>query len=242
MSTAPPPPRWTEYLPVAELAPAIKNAKAHDLAAMTASVEAFGVLEPVVLDERTLRLVAGHGRVEWMAAAERAGKPDTWPADQPWPPDGVWVDPEGRWCWLVTRGFTSRDDAHAHAAGIALNRVGEKGGWEVATLAEMLDDLIGTPLAEGAGFTADELDDLIAAAGGVVLDPQDTDAAYAKHEGRGDPQPPRSVQGLHEVGLMFSADQHREYLEHLAVLRRRWGVDVAPAVVLRAMAEAAERA
>ncbi len=220
---------------MADLAPALRNAKAHDLQALAASVEAFGLLEPVVLDERTSRLVSGHGRAEWLAASELAGKPDTWPADRAWPPEGVWVDGEGRWCWLVTRGFTSRDDNHAHAAGIALNRVGERGGWVPELLAQDLDSLIGTQLFDATGFNADDLDDLVALAsgGGIELANQGTDAEYAKHEGRGEPQVPRSVQGLHEVGLMFQADQHREYLEHLAKLRRAWGTDAAPLVVLR---------
>jgi phage/plasmid-like protein (TIGR03299 family) len=87
------PPRWTEYLPVATLQPAPRNAKAHDLDALQRSLEAFGALEPVVLDERTTRLVSGHGRVEKLSTLEAAGAE---------PPEGVVVDGHGRWCWLVT--------------------------------------------------------------------------------------------------------------------------------------------
>lgn len=221
-------------MPVADLAPALRNAKAHDLAALARSFEQFGAMEPVVLDERTGRLVSGHGRVEHLAAKEQLGAE---------PPEGVLVDSEGRWGWLVARGWRSRDDDHAHAAGIALNRVGERGGWVPELLAEQLDDLVGTALFEATGFSADDLDDLIAATtgGGIVLANQGTDADYATHEGRGDPQPPREVQGLREVGLMFQDAHHREYLEHLAKLKRMWGIDAAPVVVLRALREAAER-
>lgn len=225
-------PRWTEYLPVADLLPASRNAKNHDQAALGASLDAFGAIEAVVLDERTGRLVAGHGRTEYLAELQAKG------AD---PPEGVVVDDEGRWCWLVTRGWSSRDDAHAEAAGIALNRVGELGGWQPDVLNAALDELWGTQLADAAGWTADQLDDLIAATGGLVTDAQDTDAAHAENVGRADPQAPREVQGLREVGLMFSTEQHRQYLEHLAKLRRVWGLDAAPATVLRALTEAAER-
>lgn len=232
MTTAPAPPRWAEYLPVAELQPAPTNAKGHDLGALQASLDAFGAMEPVVLDERTHRLVSGHGRVELLSTLEAAGAK---------PPEGVVVT-GGRWCWLVTRGWRSTDDAHARAAGVALNRVGERGGWDATALNATLDDLWGTPLADAVGWTADELDDLVASAGGLVLDTQPTDAAHAEHVGRADPAPPRSVQGLREVGLMFSADEHRLYLEHLTKLRRVWKLDAAPATVLRALTEAAERA
>jgi hypothetical protein len=227
------PPRWTEYLPVAELQPAERNAKDHDQDALGRSAAEFGFIEPVVLDERTGRLLAGHGRVEWLLAQEAAGAE---------PPDGVMVGDDGRWQWLVVRGIHSRDDRHADAMGIALNRVGERGGWKPDTLAEMLDDIIGTPLADAAGFSADELDDLIAAttAGGVELPQQPTDAAHADLPERGAPAAPREVQGLREVGLMFSNDAHREYLEHLAKLKRAWDQDAAPQVVLRALREAAE--
>lgn len=153
------PPRWAEYMPVADLAPALRNAKAHDLQAIAASFDTFGALEPTVLDERTMRLVSGHGRVEFLAAREATG------ADMP---EGVWIDGEGRWCWLVVRGFHSRDDDHAHAAGIALNRTGERGGWVPELLAQDLDSLRTNPeLFDATGFTTEYLDDLVASFGPV---------------------------------------------------------------------------
>jgi hypothetical protein len=149
------PPRWAEYLPVADLVPAPTNAKAHDQAALATSVDTFGFVEPVVLDERTGRLVAGHGRADHLAALQAAGKPA---------PEGVLVDKAGTWLVLVTRGWRSRDDDHAKAAGIALNRVGELGGWHQQGLAADLQALrdVDLQLLGAAGFTADYLDDLLA--------------------------------------------------------------------------------
>jgi hypothetical protein len=79
---------------------------------------------------------------------------------------------------------------------VALNRVGERGGWEAEVLNAALDGLWGTALADATGWTPDELDDLVASTGGLVADAQDTDAAHAEHGGRGDPAPPREVQDL----------------------------------------------
>lgn len=147
------PPRWATYMPLAELPPATRNAKAHDQPALARSVEAFGFVEPVVLDERTGQLVAGHGRTAYLAELEAAG------AD---PPEGVAVGEDGKWRVLVTRGWASRDDAHATAAGVALNRVGERGGWDPSLLAEDLAWIRDSNLLDAAGFTSDYLDDLVA--------------------------------------------------------------------------------
>lgn len=156
-------PRWAEYMPLAELQPALRNAKHHDQAALGASVGAFGMVEPVVLDERTGRLLAGHGRTDYLTALEASGRPDDWPEAAPFPPDGVVVGEDGRWQWLVVRGISSRDDAHAEAMGIALNRVGERGGWKPDTLSEALDELWATDYADAIGWSSTELDELIAA-------------------------------------------------------------------------------
>lgn len=149
------PPRWAEYLPVADLVPAPTNAKAHDQVALATSVSTFGYMEPVVLDERTGRLVAGHGRTAHLAELHAAGKPA---------PEGVLVDAAGTWLVLCVRGWASTDDDHARAAGIALNRVGELGGWHQQGLAADLLALrnVDLQLLDAAGFTSDYLDDLLA--------------------------------------------------------------------------------
>ncbi len=222
--------RWAEYQAVADLVPADTNAKDHDQVALGRSVAEFGYIEPVVIDERTGKLLAGHGRTEYLTELYASGAE---------PPEGVTVGPDGRWQVLVVRGVHSRDDAHADAMAIALNRIGERGGWKPDVLSAQLDAMWGTELAEATGWTADELDDLIAATSAGVLADQGTDAAHAPGTQRGDAQTPREVQGIREVGLMMNAGQHREYMEHLAKLRRAWAIEPAPEVVLRALAEAA---
>lgn len=227
------PARWAEYQPVADLKPADRNAKAHDQAALQASLDTFGAIEPVVVDERTGKLLAGHGRAEKLGELEAAG------AD---PPEGVVVGDDGRWQWLVVRGARSRDDAHAEAMAVALNRIGERGGWRPDVLSATLDALWGTDLADATGWSADELDDLIAETAAGVLGDQGTDADHAPGTQRGDPQAPREVQGIREVGLMMNQAQHAEYMEALAKLRRAWATEPAPAIVVRALREAAASA
>lgn len=219
---------------VATLPAAPTNAKDHDGPAQAASVTRFGFIEPIVLDERTGSIISGHGRQADLVRRMEAGES---------PPDGVELAADGVWMVPVVRGWHSRDDADAKAAGVALNRVGERGGWKLDVLAETLQFLADTDTGlDGTGYNADELDDVLAALGAGELDNQGTDAAHAPRPGRGDAATPREVQGLREVGLMFKDADHREYVEHLAKLKRAWDTDVAPLVVLRAMREAAASA
>ena len=80
MSTALP--RSLSYEPVDSLRPAPRNPKEHALEDLTRSVTEFGFTMPVMVDERTGRLAAGHGRTQVVKALRDAGEPA---------PDGVVV-------------------------------------------------------------------------------------------------------------------------------------------------------
>lgn len=146
------PARWLEAMPLDAIAEAPRNPKAHAAGALARSVERFGYVEPMVLDERTGRLVAGHGRLADLRARQQRGEQ---------PPEGV--DPDG-WLVPVVRGWRSRSDAEADAAGIALNRVGEAGGWQRDLLATVLSEMaeLDGELLTATGFDSDDLDHLIA--------------------------------------------------------------------------------
>lgn len=149
------------YRALGELEPALANPKRHDVEAVKASVARFGFLEPIVLDERTGRLVAGHGRVETLVALEAlGGRPEWWPEEASWPPDGVTVL-KGAWQVPVVAGWSSADDGEAHAAGVALNRVGE-GLWDGRELADLLTELDAGAGLAGTGYDRSDLDLLLA--------------------------------------------------------------------------------
>jgi hypothetical protein len=128
-----------------------ENPKAHDLGLLRSSVERFGFVEPIVVDERTGYLISGHGRAELLRAQADAGAPL---------PDGVVVR-DGEWLAPVV-GWHSRDDAEARAALIALNRVGERGGWDPALLAATLQLVQADDLLRFAGFSEGELLKIVA--------------------------------------------------------------------------------
>lgn len=155
--------RRTEYLPLSELASAKRNPKRHAGAEIAASLERFGYVESIALDERTGRIVAGHGRRDQLVAAREAGAA---------PPEGVRVDGD-EWLVPVQRGWASRNNADADAYLVASNRLTELGGWDEGELAELLEGIAGSAAGlDGVGYSQHELDELLAAlAPAPILDP-----------------------------------------------------------------------
>lgn len=141
------------YTPLDELVPAERNGKGHDADLIAASVERFGFIDLPVIDERTGRLVAGHGRRAELLRARDAGEK---------PPDGVVVK-AGKWTVPVVRGWASADDTEADAAGVALNASVPAGGWETEILAAILTDVAESEAGlRGIGFDDRDLDAMLA--------------------------------------------------------------------------------
>lgn len=148
-------PRRLDYLPLRQLSPAEANPKAHDLDALRASVLRFGMIEvAAVLDERTGRMISGHGRLETLSAAEAAG------LDLP---EGLALASDGSWLAPVLRGWASADDAEAEAALVTVNETTIAPGWIEADLAPMLERISASRAGlEGTGYTKPRLADLLA--------------------------------------------------------------------------------
>lgn len=147
--------RRLELMPLDAVQPAARNPKGHALEGITGSIAHHGYAEPMLLDERTGRLVAGHGRRDAIAAMRDAGQT---------PPEGVEVDDTGAWLVPVVRGWSSRSDGDAEAYLVASNRLTELGGWDTEGLTAMLDDLAAADLLELTGYSAADVDELHAAA------------------------------------------------------------------------------
>jgi hypothetical protein len=142
------------YMPLSSLLEADRNPKLHNDEGVIASINAFGYVEPQLLDERTGKLVAGHGRLKALRTLRESGAVA---------PDGILADEAGEWSAPVVRGWSSKDDREAEAVGIALNQQTIAGGFDERILSEMLhsfDDVVG----HGAlGFDEDEWDAHMAA-------------------------------------------------------------------------------
>lgn len=148
--------RRVEYMPLAEIGAAPRNPKRHAGPEIQNSLARFGVAELPLLDERTGRLVAGHGRLDQLAEMHRTGQA---------PPRYIKVDPDsGQWLVPVQRGWESESDEDAEAYLIASNHLTTKGGWDRDELGDLLTGLaqVDHSLFLATGFSEDDLAALLA--------------------------------------------------------------------------------
>lgn len=162
-------PRRLEYMRLADIAPALINPKAHDEELIGDSIGRWGFMETPVLDERTGRLVAGHGRTDDLRARKARSEA---------PPEGVIADGDD-WLVPVLRGWQSSSDDDAHAAGVALNRIGERGGWtpDLANVLDILDSSDGGLI--GVGYDRADIDEMLQSLT-APLDIDDMGARYGQ--------------------------------------------------------------
>lgn len=141
-----------EMLPLDEVARWPRNPKLHAEGEIQNSVERFGFVQPLLLDEQTGRLVAGHGRLEALQAMRAAGKPT---------PKNITAKGD-KWLVPVLRGVSFQSEAEAEAFLLADNRLVEMGGWDPKGLSEILSSFAdkGVDLS-GIGFSPDDLTNLL---------------------------------------------------------------------------------
>lgn len=108
----------------------------------------FGFVDPLVVDEKSGKLVAGHGRLEALQKLKRDGKPAPARVQEE---NGDWLVPV-----LVGISFASEKEAEAYL--IADNQSVIMGGWDESTLQALLKDH--TEDLSGIGFTPTEIEAL----------------------------------------------------------------------------------
>ena len=192
-SRIPTAPRHIGYVRLSDVQPAIRNPKQHDLPGTVASIQAHGFADAGILDERTHRLVAGHGRWEaliWMKAQGMRI------------PDGVMVDEDGEWLIPVQRGWSSKNDEHAEAFIIEHNHLVESGGWHEGMLVDMLHDVhvADAELFADMSWTADELDELFRRNDPERLDADPDDVPELPDEPADTPDEPEADDVVRDLG------------------------------------------
>lgn len=160
--------KWTEYLPLDEIEPADRNPKGHDIPGIRRSLREFGFVGHGSIDERTGRLVIGHGRRLALIEMHAEGQD---------PPRHIRVLDDGRWAMPIDRGWASDSDDQAEALLVADNMWTERGGWDTRALAEMLERLQAVHLHEAAGFTSEQVEDILGSLGA----PPSLDELEAEH-------------------------------------------------------------
>jgi hypothetical protein len=145
-------PRWVEYVRLDEIQHAPRNPKGHAGEAIARSIDHHGMAEVPLRDDRTGRLVAGHGRHAQLVAMHAAGKGA---------PDGILVDDDGMWRMPIVTGWASRSDSDAEAYLVGSNQLTTAGGWDQTSLVEVLADLRDADLIDLTGFDDTDLSKLI---------------------------------------------------------------------------------
>lgn len=145
---------YIEYVPLDELMGWERNPKDHDLPSIQKSIKRFGFTSPVLVDERTKRIVAGHGRVDSLRALQSSGEA---------PPLRVVISDDGRWLVPVLRGISFNSDSEVEAYLVADNQLTIAGGWDESKLGAILQDLekLGDGAFEGLGFEQAEIDAIL---------------------------------------------------------------------------------
>ncbi len=131
-----------EYLPLGSLQPATRNPKKHRIDSVLASMGRFGYVSPMILDERTARLVAGHGRLESLQKAKLEGRD---------PPDRIRAEKDD-WFVPVVRGIAFANDRDAEAYLLADNQTTVLGGWDERELQKIVEEFGRADALAGTGF------------------------------------------------------------------------------------------
>lgn len=136
------------YVPLDEIVSADVNPKEHDIPLIKRMLRKFGMGELPLRDERTGKLVAGHGRLEALRESHH---------DRQIPPKGIRVLDDGRWAMPMLTGWASESDDHARAYLVGSNQSTTVGGWDHRQLAEMLRDVDDVQLLDVTGFEESDI-------------------------------------------------------------------------------------
>lgn len=152
---------WIEYWRLSRLEESMRedNPKEHDLGLIHTGINRHGFRGAVMIDERTKKLQAGHGRITSLRQKQDSGEA---------PPAGIRMDRDGEWLVPVLRGEEWRSEADARGFVTLDNQATIAGGWNDPLLVEFLQatlDEVGD--LEGTGFDGDDLDALLAALNGA---------------------------------------------------------------------------
>jgi hypothetical protein len=141
-----------EYLPLSEIVGADNNPKDHDIGQIYQSIKRFGFTQPIMMNENTGKLLAGHGRLQTLQTMKDAGEKVPTRIKEK---DGDWLVP-------VLKGISFEDDMEAQAYLIADNRLTELGGWNTGDLVESLQEMIENGLdLDGIGYDFEDLENLV---------------------------------------------------------------------------------
>ena len=148
------------------------NPKDHDLGVLYQSMKRFGFTNPIIINESTGKLLAGHGRLQTIKMMRDNGEKA---------PDRIEVELDTGdetieyWHVPVLYGVSIDNLAEAQAYLIADNRLTELGGWKPMDLMENLSEILEeTGNLDGTGYDLDDVETILSDIERDTFDVSDT--------------------------------------------------------------------
>jgi len=148
-----------EYIDLDDVIEADSNPKDHDIGVIYQSIKRFGFNNPIMLNEATGKLLAGHGRLQTLKMMKDNGEPA---------PDRINVEKDLEddriefWYVPVLKGVSIDNVAEAQAYLLADNRITELGGWQPMDLMESLSEIMEqTGNLEGTGYDLEDVETIL---------------------------------------------------------------------------------
>lgn len=179
------------------------NPRRGDVAGIATSLNRFGQVRPIVVTSEGVIVAGNH---TYRAATEVL-----------------------RWEQIAVTVFTGSDD-EAQAYLIADNRWGDLGEYDDTVLADTLADMADRGQLAGTGYTADQVDDLLAQLDKLTTTAKEqfdggyaeTDEELAKRQAGFDDTNAARVP-MREVQMVMTADLHREFGDQIRALASVYG-------------------
>tara|TARA_B100000029_G_scaffold492004_1_gene552801 strand:+ start:7695 stop:8363 length:669 start_codon:yes stop_codon:yes gene_type:complete len=148
-----------KYENLDDIVQADDNPKDHDLGVIYQSMQRFGFTNPIIINESTGKLLAGHGRLKTLQMMRDNGEKA---------PDRIEVELDTGdesieyWFVPVIYGVSIDNIAESQAYLIADNRLTELGGWKPMDLMESLTEIIEeTGNLDGTGYDLDDVETIL---------------------------------------------------------------------------------
>lgn len=147
-----------------------QNPKEHDIGSLATKITELDYRMPVMIDERSGMMAAGHGRTKTLADMKR---------QQMDRPDGIFEDDDGEWLMPVIRGS---DFSEEKLSAYLIADNSDDAGFNPVMLAKLLVEIKNAKVVkiESTGYDGDFIDDLLRDIGQLGEPPEDPGAQVNK--------------------------------------------------------------
>ena len=205
-------------VPIDSVKPHPNNLRKHNLDALMAAIDAYGIMSPIVVQASTMFICKGNGT--W-TAAKRLG------AEQI-PASVVEMDDATAWKYLL-------DDNHTS----------DLASYDKELLAKALTELADGGQLQGTLWTLDDLETLQAETGQIVINEPEFAGDYALDPQTMEQRRARVTQNtgskMRQTSVILTVKQHEQFMKDVAVCRAEYGTNGVINTVVEAIHREAQR-